>query len=46
MDILDNCLTQPTQEASKQEEPKQKEKKLVDIQVTNENIALNLMVSF
>ena len=46
MDILDNCLTQPTQEASKQEEHKQKEKKLVDIQVTNENIALNLMVSF
>jgi hypothetical protein len=47
MDILDNCLNQPTQEPSKQEEPhKQKEKKLVDIQVTNENIALNLMVSF
>jgi hypothetical protein len=41
MDILDNCLNQPTQEPSKQ-----KEKKLVDIQVTNENIALNLMVSF
>jgi len=46
MDILDNCLTQSTQEPYKQEEPKQKEKKLVDIQVTNENIALNLMVSF
>jgi hypothetical protein len=41
MDILDTCLNQPAQEPSKQ-----KEKKLVDIQVTNENIALNLMVSF
>ena len=46
MEYLDTCENVITKQPQAQEPPQQKEFKLVEIAITDENTALNVMVNF
>jgi len=46
MENLDIFSGRPQQQAPQQQAPQQQQTRLVDVQVTNQNEALNLLVSF